>query len=52
VGINAKLNKYLKVKGIIYNMFKTENVKDKKIKLYNTLSLPAVLYGSEIWTIK
>jgi hypothetical protein len=34
-------------------MFKTlKTLKTKRIKLYNTISLPAVLYGSEIWTIK
>jgi hypothetical protein len=24
----------------------------RRIKLYNTLALPVLLYGSEIWTIK
>jgi len=26
--------------------------KTLRIKLYNTLALPVLLYGSEIWTIK
>jgi hypothetical protein len=27
-------------------------LKKTKIKLYNTLALPVLLYGSETWTIK
>jgi len=53
VGIDTKLNNYLKITGTVYNMHKTQKtLKTKRIKLYNTLFLPAVLYGSEIWTIK
>ena len=53
MGIDTKLNNYLQITGIICNMFKThKTLKTKRIKLYNTLSLPAVLYGSENWTIK
>jgi hypothetical protein len=44
-----KLNNYLKITGIINNVFRP---KETKIKLYNTLSLPTPLYGSENWTIK
>jgi len=34
-------------------MFQTqETLKTKRIKLYNTMSLAAVLYGSENWTIR
>jgi hypothetical protein len=29
-----------------------KNLKKTRIKLYNTLALPALLYGSETWTIK
>jgi len=28
------------------------NLKKTRIKLYNTLALPVLLYGSEIWTTK
>jgi hypothetical protein len=29
-----------------------ESLKTRRIKLYNTLDLPVLLYGSETWTIK
>jgi len=29
-----------------------KNLKKTRIKLYNTLALPDLLYGSETWTIK
>jgi hypothetical protein len=39
--------------GIFNNMFRPQkNLKKTKIKLYNTLALPVLLYGSETWTIK
>jgi hypothetical protein len=51
--MNTKLSKYLKITGTVYIMFKTrKTLKTKLIKLYNIISLSAVLYGSEIWTIK
>ena len=49
VDIDNILNKYLKITGIIINMFKTQKT---RIKLYNTLALPGLPYGSENWTIK
>jgi hypothetical protein len=39
----------LKVTGIINNKFRPQKT---RIKLYNTLALPALLYGSENGTIK
>jgi len=27
-------------------------LKERRVKLYNTLALPVLLYGSETWTIK
>jgi hypothetical protein len=47
--IDNKLNNYLRITGIINNMFRP---KKTKIKLYNTLVLPTLLYGSENWTIE
>jgi hypothetical protein len=48
-----KLNNCLKIRGIINNVFRTQKtIKQTRIKLYNTLALPALLYGSETWTIK
>jgi hypothetical protein len=39
----------LKITGIINNVFRPQKI---RIKLYNTLALPALLYGSENGTIK
>jgi hypothetical protein len=48
-----KLNDCLKITGIINNLFKPKKtLKNTRIKLYNTLALRALLYGSENWTIK
>jgi len=39
--------------GIINNMFRPHKASQKtRIKLHNKLFLPALLYGSENWTIK
>ena len=51
--IDNKLNNYLKVTGILNNMFRPQKtLKKTRIKLYNALALPVLLYGSETWTIK
>jgi hypothetical protein len=52
--IDNKLHNYLKITGIINNLFRLQKKKLKKtrIKLYNTLALPVLLYGSETGTIK
>jgi hypothetical protein len=43
----------LKITGIINNVFRPQkSLKKTRIKLYNTLALPVLLYGSETWTIK
>ena len=48
-----KLHNYLKITGILNNVFRLQkSFKKKRIKSYNTLVLPVLLYGSEIWTIK
>jgi len=50
--IDNKLNHYVKLAGIINNMFRPHKTfKKTRIKLYNTLALPAVLNGSENWTV-
>ena len=44
---------YLKITGILNNVFRQQKtLKKTRIKLYNTLALPVLLYGSETWTIK
>jgi hypothetical protein len=47
--VDNKLNNYLEITGIINNVFRP---KKTRIKLYNTLALPALLNGSENWTVK
>ena len=51
--IENKLHNYLKITGILNNIFRPQiTLKKTRIKLYNTLALPVLLYGSETWTIK
>jgi hypothetical protein len=51
--IDNRLNNYLKITGILNNVFRPQKALNKiRIKLYNTLALPDLLYGSETWTIK
>ena len=50
--IDNKLHNYLKITGILNNVFKPQKLLRKRLKLYNTLALPVLLYGSESWTIK
>jgi hypothetical protein len=51
--IDNKLNNFLKITGILNNVFRPQkDLKKTRIKLYNTLALPVLLYGSETWTIK
>jgi hypothetical protein len=51
--IGKKLHNYLKITGILNNVFRPQkNLKKTRIKLYSTLDLPVLLYGNETWTIK
>jgi hypothetical protein len=52
--IDNKLDNYLKIEGILNNVFKPQKkpLKKTRIKLYNTLALPVLSYGSETCTIK
>jgi len=53
VDTDNKLNNYLKITGIINNMFRPQKTLKKiRIKLCNTLALPALNYGPENWTIQ
>jgi hypothetical protein len=47
--IDNKLNNYLKITYSTNNVFGPQKT---RIKLYSTLALPTLLYGSENWTIK
>ena len=51
--IDNKWNNFLKITGILNNVFRPQKTLRKtRIKLYNTLVLPVLLYGSETWAIK
>ena len=51
--IGNKLHNDLKITGILNNVFRPQKIlKKTRIKLYNTLTLPVLLYGSNTWTIK
>ena len=50
--IDKKVQNYLKITGIINNVFRPQKPLKNKNKLYNTLALPVLLYGSETWTIQ
>jgi hypothetical protein len=48
VDIDNKLNNYLKITSTINSTFRPQKtLKKTRVKLYNTLGLPASLYGSE-----
>jgi hypothetical protein len=50
--IDNKLHNYLIITGILNNVFRPQiSLKETTIKLYNTLALPLLLYGSETWTV-
>ena len=50
--IDNKLHNYLKITGILNNVFRPQKpFKKTKIIFYNTLALPVLLHGSETWTI-
>jgi hypothetical protein len=51
--IHSKITKFLQIQGLLNNTLKPNLVqRNTRLKLYKTLALPALLYGSEIWTIK
>jgi len=50
--IDNKMNNYLRTTGIINNMFRPQKtLKKTRLKLYSTLSLTGLLYGSQNWAI-
>jgi hypothetical protein len=51
--IHPKITKFLQILGLLNNTLKPNLVKrSTTLKLYRTLALPTLLYGSDIWTIK
>jgi hypothetical protein len=53
VDIDDKLRSYLKIKGVINNMFRPQKtLKGRRTKLYHTLAFPTLLHVTENGTIK
>jgi len=53
IDTDSKLNKYLKIAGIINSMFRPQKtLKKTRIELHSTLAFPALSHGSGNWTIK
>ena len=53
--ITVKISQFMQITGIIKKNFKTKPSqvqKHTRLKIYNSLALPTVLYGREIWTIR
>jgi hypothetical protein len=51
--ITSKLSKFFQITGIINQVLKPCEVqKQTRLKIYNTLALPTLLYGSETWTLR
>ena len=52
--IDNKLRNFLKITGVLNNVFRPQKktLKKTRINLHNTLVLPILLYGSETWIIK
>ncbi|XP_067138864.1 uncharacterized protein [Centruroides vittatus] len=51
--INNQLTKFLQILRIINNTLKPHLVqKHSRLKLYKTLAIPTLLYGSKIWVLK
>jgi hypothetical protein len=48
--IQDKTTKFLKILGLINNVLKPNQV--HKLKVYNTLAVPTLIYGSEISTLR
>ena len=51
--ITNKTTKFLQIIGIINKTFKPSQVqKHTRLKIYNTLAIPTLLYGCETWAIR
>jgi hypothetical protein len=51
--LNIKAANFVKVSGIINQIFKPSLVsRHTRIRMYKTLAIPVLSYGSEAWTIR
>jgi hypothetical protein len=51
ININAKLQRYNKINGIIKRHFGKQMTTDTTLRLHNITSKASLCYGSENWTI-
>jgi hypothetical protein len=50
--VKNKISKFPQVTGTINNVLKPNQVqKSSRMKIYNTLAIPTLIYGSKIWTL-
>ena len=53
VDIEEKITKFLRVTGLINRIMNPNNIrKETRIRIYNTLAVPMLTYGSEVWALK
>jgi hypothetical protein len=51
--VTTKVSKFLQITGIINQVPKTiKRQRQTRLRIYNTLVIPILLYGSEAWTLK
>jgi hypothetical protein len=51
--VYSRITKFLQILGLLNNTLKPNLIqRSTRLKLYKTLALPTLLYGSEIWTFK
>ena len=51
--IQNKLNKFLKITGLINRVLNVNKIwREMRIKVYNTLAIPMLTYGSEVWALR
>ncbi|KAJ4438692.1 hypothetical protein ANN_14639 [Periplaneta americana] len=51
--IDNKISKFLNIAGTIKSVFKSSQVqRHTRLKIYKTLALPVLAYGSEAWTLR
>ena len=53
VDVGGKIAKFLRVTGLINRTLRSSKVrKETRLKVYNTLAIPMMTYGSEVWALK
>src|SRR6266576_4746657 len=51
--IQNKLNKFLKITGLINRVLNVNKIwREMRMKVYNTLAIPMLTYGSEVWALR